>query len=109
MPAKFLVRPAAFPSTIASSLSCTTEEIIGSIQKGAECTFEQFVCFHKIKLARALLRETDHSLEKIAEMAGFRNVEDFSRFFTEATKSTPEKYRQVKREESELESEEDES
>ena len=42
-------------------------------------------------------------------MAGFRNVEDFSRFFTEATKSTPEKYRQVKREESELESEEDES
>lgn len=101
--------PQLSPSTIASSLSCTTEEIIGSIQKEAECTFEQFVCFHKIKLARALLRETDHSLEKIAEMAGFRNVEDFSRFFTEATKSTPEKYRQVKREESELESEEDES
>ncbi len=104
---KSLYDPQLSPSTIANSLSCTTEEIISRIQNEAECTFEQFVCFHKIKLARALLRETDQSLEKIAEMTGFRNVEDFNRFFSEATRSTPQKYRQIKREESE--SEEDES
>lgn len=106
---KSLSDPQLSPSTIASSLSCTPEEIISRIQNETECTFEQFVCFQKIKLIRALLRETDHSLEEIAEMTGFRNVEDFNHFFTKATRSTPEKYRQVKREESELESEEDES
>lgn len=106
---KSLSDPQLSPSTIANSLLCTTEEVINSIQKEAECTFEQFVCFHKIKLARALLRETDYSLEKIAEMTGFRDVEDFSRFFTESTRSAPEKYRQMKREESDLESDEDES
>lgn len=106
---KFLSDPQLSPSTIASSLSCTTEEIISSIQKEAECTFEQFVCFHKIKLARALLRETDHSQEKIAKMTGFSNVGDFNRFFTEATNSSPEKYRQIKREELDFESDEGES
>jgi AraC-like DNA-binding protein len=106
---KSLYDPQLSPSTIANSLSCTTEEITNSIHNEAECTFEQFVCFQKIKLARALLRETDHSLEKISEMTGFKNVKDFNRFFTETTRSTPEKYRQIKRDESDSESEENES
>ncbi len=99
--------PQLSPSTIASSLSCPTEEIITCIQKEAECTFEQFVSFHKIKLARALLRDTNENMEEIANRTGFRNLEDFNRFFIEETRSTPKKYRQMKREESDLESEDE--
>ncbi len=96
--------PHLSPLTVARALSCTSEEIINRIQTEADCTFEQFVNFHKIKLARNLLRETDYSLDKIAELTGFKGPDDFNRFFTEATKVAPEKYRQRKREE--LESEE---
>lgn len=95
--------PQLSPSTVAGALSCTPEEIIIRIQREADCTFDQFLSFQKIKLARTLLRETDHSLEKIAEMTGFKGPDDFNRFFTETTRVKPEKYRQRKREEMESE------
>ncbi|HEX3018692.1 MAG TPA: helix-turn-helix domain-containing protein [Chitinispirillaceae bacterium] len=93
--------PELSAATVASELCSTPEEINSIIQKETDCTFEQFVNYHKIKTARMLLRETEYTLERIAEITGLRSLDKFNKFFTESTRVTPEKYRQRKLEESE--------
>lgn len=97
--------PKLSSSEVAIAISSTTDEVNDRIIKEAGCTFEQFVNIQKVKLSRALLRETDYTLDKIAEMTGFKSAAEFNSFFTDATHSDPQKYRERKKQEAELEKE----
>ena len=48
-----------------------------------------------MKKARTLLKETSQSVESIAAMVGYENVEHFNRLFKKAYNMTPTRFRQT--------------
>ncbi len=63
------------------------------IKEKAGMTFQDVVKKERMKKARALLRETDHTVEAIAAEAGYDNVEHFNRLFKKTYGMTPVQYR----------------
>ena len=49
-----------------------------------------------MKKARALLRETDQTVETVAAKVGYENVEHFNRLFKKSYEMTPVEYRKEK-------------
>lgn len=88
-------------ATVSYLLSRSREEIEDTIEKEAECSFDQLVNFHKVKVSRKLLRDTNLSLEEIAKKTGFTSEAAFKEFYINSTSSQPEEYRQRKYQEAE--------
>lgn len=65
-------------------------------EKGG-CSFKEYVDMVRLEKARALLTDTDDTIELIAEKAGYNNSYSFSRFFKKYTGATPNAYRMMKR------------
>ena len=56
-------------------------------------TFQEVVKEERMKKARALLRETDQTVETVAAEVGYENVEHFNRLFKKDYGMTPVQYR----------------
>ncbi len=56
-------------------------------------TFQDVVKEARMARARALLRETDQTVEAVAAEAGYENVEHFNRLFKKCYGMTPVQYR----------------
>ena len=56
-------------------------------------TFQEVVKEERMKKARALLRETNQTVETIAAEVGYENVEHFNRLFKKSYGITPVQYR----------------
>ncbi len=63
------------------------------IKEKAGVTFQDVVKKERMKKARALLRETDETVETIAAEVGYENVEHFNRLFKKSYGMTPVQYR----------------
>ena len=59
-------------------------------------TFQEVVKEERMKKAKALLRETDLTVEAIAAEVGYENVEHFNRLFKKSYDMTPVQYRKNK-------------
>lgn len=63
------------------------------IREKAGMTFQDVVREERMKRARAMLRETDQTVEVIAVESGYENVEHFNRLFKKSYGVTPVQYR----------------
>ena len=63
------------------------------IKEKAGMTFQEVVKEERMKKARALLRETNQTVETIAAEVGYENVEHFNRLFKKNYGITPVQYR----------------
>lgn len=63
------------------------------IKEKAGITFQEVVKGERMKKARALLRETDQTVEAVAAEVGYENVEHFNRLFKKSYGITPVQYR----------------
>ncbi len=63
------------------------------IREKAGMTFQDVVKEARMTRARALLRETDQTVEAVAAEAGYENVEHFNRLFKKCYGMTPVQYR----------------
>lgn len=63
------------------------------IKEKAGMTFQDAVKKERMKKARAMLRETDETVETIAAEVGYENVEHFNRLFKKSYGMTPVQYR----------------
>ena len=63
------------------------------IKEKAGMTFQEVVKEERMKKARALLRETNQTVETIAAEVGYENVEHFNRLFKKSYGITPVQYR----------------
>lgn len=63
------------------------------IKEKAGMTFQDVVREERMKRARAMLRETDQTVEVIAVESGYDNVEHFNRLFKKSYGVTPVQYR----------------
>ena len=63
------------------------------IREKAGVTFQDVVREERMKRARAMLRETDQTVEVIAVESGYENVEHFNRLFKKSYGVTPVQYR----------------
>lgn len=63
------------------------------IREKAGMTFQEVVRKERMKKARALLRETDQTIETVAAEVGYENVEHFNRLFKKNYGITPVQYR----------------
>lgn len=63
------------------------------IKEKAGMTFQEVVKKERMKKARALLRETNQTVETIAAEVGYENVEHFNRLFKKSYGMTPVQYR----------------
>ncbi len=63
------------------------------IREKAGMTFQEVVKEERMKKARALLRETDQTVETVAAEVGYENVEHFNRLFKKDYGMTPVQYR----------------
>ena len=65
-------------------------------EKGG-CSFKEYVDMVRLEKARALLTNTEDTIESIAEKVGYNNSYSFSRFFKKYTGATPNAYRMMKK------------
>ena len=65
------------------------------VKSKAGITFQEAVKEARMKKARTLLKETSQSVESIAAMVGYENVEHFNRLFKKAYNMTPTRFRQT--------------
>lgn len=63
------------------------------VKEKAGMTFQEVVKEERMKKARTLLRETNHTVETIAAEVGYENVEHFNRLFKKSYGMTPVQYR----------------
>ena len=63
------------------------------IKEKAGTTFQEVVKKERMKKARALLRETNQTVENVAAEVGYENVEHFNRLFKKSYGMTPVQYR----------------
>ena len=63
------------------------------IREKAGATFQEVVKAERMKKARSLLRETNHTVETVAAEVGYENVEHFNRLFKKSYGITPVQYR----------------
>lgn len=63
------------------------------IREKAGMTFQDAVKKERLKKARTLLRETNHTVEAVAVEVGYDNVEHFNRLFKKTYGMTPVQYR----------------
>ncbi len=63
------------------------------IREKAGMTFQEVVRKERMRKARALLRETDQTIETVAAEVGYENVEHFNRLFKKNYGITPVQYR----------------
>ncbi|HIU01714.1 MAG TPA: 2-isopropylmalate synthase [Candidatus Onthocola gallistercoris] len=65
------------------------------VKNKAGITFQEAVKEARMKKARTLLKETSQSVETVAAMVGYENVEHFNRLFKRAYDMTPTRFRQT--------------
>ncbi|MEF2967155.1 AraC family transcriptional regulator [Paenibacillus sp. M1] len=61
--------------------------------------FSEYINITRIKEAERLLRETDHSITRVSELAGFDNFSHFGKMFKKLSGLTPRAYRRLGRNE----------
>jgi AraC-like DNA-binding protein len=62
-------------------------------RKREKVTFEHYLRGLRLERAKQLLADTDLDMTRVAELAGFRSPQYFSRVFRKATRATPVQYR----------------
>lgn len=67
--------------------------ISSQLKKNTGRTFQELVTEEKIHIAASLLANTNESIEKIGEQAGFQSLVSFSRRFHQITGMPPSQYR----------------
>ncbi len=63
----------------------------------------QYILFHKMEIAKALLEETDQPINEIAFDLGFVNYSNFGHVFKKICHTSPENYRKTKKAQSAIE------
>ena len=66
------------------------------IKENAGITFQEAVKQARMKKARAMLKESNKTVESIAASVGYENVEHFNRLFKKAYNITPVQFRNQK-------------
>ncbi len=69
------------------------------IKEKAGMTFQEVVKKSRMRKAKVLLRESNQTVESIADTVGYENVEHFNRLFKKAYNMTPLQYRNQKQSE----------
>lgn len=63
----------------------------------------QYILFHKMEIAKALIEETDQPINEIAFDLGFANYSNFGHVFKKICHTSPENYRKTKKTKSSIE------
>jgi AraC-like DNA-binding protein len=63
----------------------------------------QYILFHKMEIAKALIEETDQPINEIAFDLGFVNYSNFGHVFKKICHTSPENYRKTKKAQSAIE------
>ena len=78
---------------VANELAMTESSFCRMFKSATGKTFKEALTEVRIEKACALLMHSDLPLASVASLSGFNNISLFNRFFKEATKTTPHKYR----------------
>ena len=79
--------------TLSEEFHLSAPYISKYIKEKSGMTFQDVVKNYRMKKARTLLKETDHTVESIAAEVGYENVEHFNRTFKKTYDMTPVQYR----------------
>ena len=79
--------------TLSDSFHLSKPYLSKYIREKAGMTFQEVVKKERMKRARALLKETNQTVETIAAEVGYENVEHFNRLFKKSYGMTPIQYR----------------
>ena len=79
--------------TLSEAFHLSTPYLSKYIREKSGLTFQELVRKERMRKARALLRETNQTIETIAAEVGYENVEHFNRLFKKNYGITPVQYR----------------